>query len=80
MQAGADDYLTKLFGRDQLATRLIAADRITALHRQLTSQQGELERLNTMLFEDSRHDRLTGLGNRRRLDEDLARFLEQSKR
>jgi len=80
MQAGADDYLTKPFQRDQLATRLIAADRITALHRRLASQQAELERLNAMLFEDSRHDRLTGLGNRRRLDEDLERLAEQEMR
>jgi two-component system cell cycle response regulator len=80
MQAGADDYLTKPFQRDQLATRLIAADRITVVHRQLASQQTELERLNQMLFEDSRHDRLTGLGNRRRLDEDLERLADLSRR
>jgi diguanylate cyclase (GGDEF)-like protein len=80
MQAGADDYLTKPFQRDQLATRLIAADRITGLHRQLASQQTELERLNEMLFQDSRHDRLTGLGNRRRLDEDLERLADQARR
>jgi two-component system, cell cycle response regulator len=80
MQAGADDYLTKPFQLDQLATRLIAADRITAVHRQLASQQTELERLNEMLFQDSRHDRLTGLGNRRRMDEDLERFADLSRR
>ena len=80
MQAGADDYLVKPFERDQLATRLIAADRITALHRRLATQQAELERLNGMLFEDSRHDRLTGLGNRRRLDEDLERLADQARR
>jgi diguanylate cyclase (GGDEF)-like protein len=80
MQAGADDYLVKPFERDQLATRLIAADRITAVHRRLASQQAELERLNAMLFEDSRHDRLTGLGNRRRLDEDLEGFADQARR
>jgi two-component system cell cycle response regulator len=80
MQAGADDYLTKPFQRDQLATRLIAADRITAVHRRLASQQVELERLNKLLFEDSRHDRLTGLGNRRRLDEDLERLADQARR
>jgi diguanylate cyclase (GGDEF)-like protein len=80
MQAGADDYLVKPFERDQLTTRLIAADRITALHRRLTSQQAELTRLNEILYQDSRHDRLTGLGNRRRQDEDLERLAAQARR
>jgi two-component system, cell cycle response regulator len=80
MEAGADDYLTKPYNRDELALRLIAAERITALHRRLASQQAELERLNALFFEDSRHDPLTGLGNRRRQDEDLARLAEQARR
>jgi len=71
MEAGADDYLTKPFGEEELATRLIAAARVTALYRRLAAQQTELERLNAVLFEDSRRDQLTGLGNRRRQDEDL---------
>jgi len=71
MQAGADDYLTKPFGDEELATRLIAATRVTELHRTLATQQKELERLNAVLVEDSRRDQLTGLGNRRRQDEDL---------
>jgi two-component system cell cycle response regulator len=80
MQAGADDYLTKPFQPEQLATRLIAADRITALHRRLAGQQTELERLNSLLFEDSRNDRLTGLANRRSLDEDLERLIGEASR
>jgi diguanylate cyclase (GGDEF)-like protein len=80
MQAGADDYLTKPFDNDELATRLIAADRVTALHRRLATQQEELERLNAGLFEDSRRDPLTGLGNRRRQDEDLRTLLGRAER
>jgi diguanylate cyclase (GGDEF)-like protein len=71
MEAGADDYLTKPFEDEALATRLIAASRVTELHRTLTAQQAELERLNAGLFDDSRRDSLTALGNRRRQDEDL---------
>ena len=53
MEAGADDYLTKPYDPEALATRLIAAERITALHRRLAGQQTELERLNGMLRQDS---------------------------
>ena len=80
MQAGADDYLTKPFEDDELATRLIAAERVTALHRRLAVQQVELERLNSSLFDDSRRDALTGLGNRRRMDEDLDALAGQAER
>jgi PleD family two-component response regulator len=73
MEAGADDYLTKPFGHEDLETRLIAAARVSALHRQITAQQAELQRLNQMLFDDSRRDSLTGLGNRRSQDEELRR-------
>ena len=45
LEAGADDYLTKPFGWEELATRLIAAERVTALYRKLATQQAELERL-----------------------------------
>lgn len=35
MQAGADDYLTKPVDLDELRVRLIAAERVTTLQRQL---------------------------------------------
>jgi diguanylate cyclase (GGDEF)-like protein len=72
MNAGADDYLVKPLDTDDLQTRLIAADRVTSLHDQLMSQQTELEVLNHELAAIARRDPLTGLGNRRALDEDLA--------
>ena len=57
MEAGADDLLLKPLDFAQLERKLIAAGRVTALHRQL--------------HDDARHDALTGLGNRLRLAEDL---------
>lgn len=71
MQAGADDYLVKPLDVDDLQVRLIAASRITSLHRRLASQKGELESLNRELTTIALRDPLTGLGNRRALEEDL---------
>jgi diguanylate cyclase (GGDEF)-like protein len=67
----ADDYLSKPLDRDELGMRLVSARRVTELHRRLASQNEELERLNRRLFEQSREDPLTCLGNRLRLSEDL---------
>jgi diguanylate cyclase (GGDEF)-like protein len=57
MEAGADDLLHKPLDPAQLERKLIAAERVTAMHRRM--------------HEDARHDTLTGLGNRLRLAEDL---------
>ncbi|MFM9078096.1 MAG: adenylate/guanylate cyclase domain-containing protein [Solirubrobacterales bacterium] len=45
MEAGADDYLVKPLDQVALATRLIAAERVTALHRTIAEQRSEIERL-----------------------------------
>ena len=63
MEAGADDYLVKPLDIRHLQARLIAAERVTTLHRRL--------------FEASRTDALTGLSNRLRLNERLAVLREQ---
>ena len=70
-EAGADDYLVKPLDTDQLATRLVVAERITRLHERLALQQSQLEFLNRQLFDQARMDPLTGLHNRRKLREDL---------
>ncbi len=71
MSAGADDYLTKPVDTFAVRTRLVAAERVTGLHHQLAQMQAQLERANDELLERSLTDQLTGLGNRRRMDEDL---------
>ena len=40
MEAGADDYLDQALRPEPLATRLIAAERVTALHRRLAGPAG----------------------------------------
>ncbi len=71
MQAGADDFLSKPLDPFDVRTRLIAAARVTALHRQIADFRDELERLNAVLGIQARTDALTRLGNRLRLHEDL---------
>jgi two-component system cell cycle response regulator len=71
MGAGADDYLVKPLNTDDLQARLVSAARVTSLHQQLAAQRVELEALNTELLATARRDPLTGLGNRRALQEDV---------
>ncbi len=80
LEAGADDYLSKPLDRDELGMRLTSALRVTDLHRRLAFQNNELEELNRMLFEQSRQDPLTSLGNRLRLREDLQVLQSRTKR
>jgi two-component system chemotaxis response regulator CheY len=71
MSAGADDYLIKPVDPFAVQTRLVAAERVTGLHRQVESFRAQLEHANLELLGRSLTDALTGLGNRRRMDEDL---------
>jgi diguanylate cyclase (GGDEF)-like protein len=71
MSAGADDYLIKPVDPFIVLTRMIAADRVTALQRRVTDMQAQLTEANNVLRDLSRTDPLTSLGNRRRLEEDL---------
>ena len=67
MRAGADDYLTKPLEPLQLEARLIAAQRVTTLHR-------ELDDARNSLLQSAMTDALTGVWNRRRLEEDVPRI------
>ncbi len=57
MRAGADDYVGKPLDPHALEARLLAAERVTALHAQLAQARRKLER-------QARTDALTGLRNR----------------
>lgn len=71
MHAGADDFLTKPFDEPALEARLVAAERVTALHVQLAAERAELERDNSRLMVSTGRDPLTGLPDRKRMAEDL---------
>ena len=64
LQLGAHDYLRKPFEPIEVAARVRAAARMKVL-------QDELRQRNADLFQISRTDPLTGLANRRGLDEHL---------
>ncbi len=73
MLAGADDYLAKPLQRHEIDLRLIAAERVTALHRRLEVVTAELRAL-------SRRDPLTGLGNRLAMKEELGTLGRRAER
>lgn len=80
MSSGADDYLIKPVDPFAVQTRLVAAERVTMLHRQVTDFRIRLEKANDALLAMSLTDALTGLGNRRRMEEDLTRTLARALR
>jgi two-component system chemotaxis response regulator CheY len=73
MQAGADDYIVKPVDPFALETRLIAAQRVTELHHELSTAKAALANL-------ARTDPLTQLSNRLRLHEDLISVHERARR
>lgn len=75
VRAGADALLTKPVDLLALEMCLIAAERTSAIHRQLARQNAELQALNVVLAEHARTDPLTGLANRRLLDADVERLI-----
>ncbi len=71
LEAGADDYISKPFVADELKARLQVGLSIVALQEELTLRMQELETANRRLSDLSFQDGLTGVANRRRLDEVL---------
>jgi diguanylate cyclase (GGDEF)-like protein len=73
MQAGADDYLAKTFDVDDLHLRLIAAERVSGVHKRLAEQDVSLRALAEI-------DQLTQLANRHKSTELLTHFLALARR
>jgi two-component system, cell cycle response regulator len=73
MRAGADDFLPKTLEEDTLALRLIAAERVSALHHRLSEQEARLRALAEV-------DQLTQLANRHKSTELLTHLLALARR
>jgi two-component system, cell cycle response regulator len=80
MAAGADDFQKKPIDLDELEARLVSAARVVALHRRLTERTDHLRRDSQTFFAASRTDALTGVGNRLRMNEELAAARSRAER
>ena len=73
LDAGADDYVTKPFDAGELLARIRVGCRITQMSR-------EIENRNTALEEAIRTDHLTGIPNRKAVEEFASKQLEAARR
>jgi two-component system, cell cycle response regulator len=73
MEAGADDFLVKPFNSNEMLARIGVGRRIIELHRRLEDKSAELEEVAST-------DVLTGLPNRRAIEEWASRQLRGAKR
>jgi len=80
LEAGADDYITKPIDFPELKARLKSMLRIKRLQEELEERERELLEANERLRHMSQTDALTGLDNRRHLEERLDEMFEHAKR
>lgn len=78
IEAGGDDYLTKPVDETILAAKMAAMKRIAAMRHRLIAVSHELEKANSELQKLANADGLTGLANRRIIDEYLEKETARS--
>jgi diguanylate cyclase (GGDEF)-like protein len=80
LEAGADDYITKPIDFAELKARLTSMLRIKRLQEELEERERQLLEANERLRYMSQTDALTGLDNRRNLEERIDEMFEHAKR
>jgi two-component system cell cycle response regulator len=80
LNAGADDYITKPIDFAELKARLTSMLRIKHLQEELEERSRQLLEANERLRHMSQTDSLTGLDNRRNLEERLVEMFEHARR
>lgn len=80
LEAGADDYITKPIDFAELKARVNSMLRIKRLQEELEERERQLLEANERLRHMSQTDALTGLDNRRNLEERLDEMFEHAKR